>query len=176
MTYPEQPFEPRPGQRPHSWEQPWQSNPPPPVDPQPVNYPEHPASYPPPPDIYPPPFYAGSSGYQSYPGYPNYPGVPAYPDPYDPYRASTVPGTNGLAIGSLAASILGFPLLSACFTGVAGWVAGIVLGIVALNQIKRTNQSGRGMAIAGIAVGAAGLVLGAIMLLVYLIAISRPSY
>jgi uncharacterized membrane protein len=35
-----------------------------------------------------------------------------------------------------------------------GSIVGIVLGVIALNQIKQTNQYGRGLAIAGIAVGA----------------------
>ena len=45
-----------------------------------------------------------------------------------------------------------------------GWVdpVGIVLGIVALNQIKETRQGGHGLAIAGIAVGAASLIIGLI--------------
>jgi hypothetical protein len=37
--------------------------------------------------------------------------------------------------------------------GLAG-IVGLVLGIVALNQIKRDGTAGRGMAIAGIVVGA----------------------
>ncbi|WP_326549139.1 DUF4190 domain-containing protein [Mycolicibacterium sp. ND9-15] len=40
-----------------------------------------------------------------------------------------------------------------------GSLAGIVLGIVALNQINDRNEGGRGLAIAGIAVGAVTLVL-----------------
>jgi len=36
---------------------------------------------------------------------------------------------------------------------------GVVLGAVALGQIKRTNQQGRGLAIAGIVVGAVMTVL-----------------
>jgi hypothetical protein len=38
-----------------------------------------------------------------------------------------------------------------------GSIAGIVLGVVALNQIKVSGESGRGLAIAGIAVGAVTL-------------------
>ena len=81
-----------------------------------------------------------------------------------------------MAIGSLAASAAGFPLLFLCYTGIASWIVGIVLGIVALNQIKQTNQEGRGMAIAGIAVGAAALVvLAVIAAIIFAIAMSHPS-
>ncbi len=52
-----------------------------------------------------------------------------------------------MAIASLVSSIIG-----ACCG--LGSIIGIVLGIVALNQIKQTRQSGQGLAIAGIIVGA----------------------
>ncbi|MCU1592042.1 MAG: hypothetical protein JWP11_3298 [Frankiales bacterium] len=49
-------------------------------------------------------------------------------------------GTNGLAIGALVCAFL-------C------WPVGIVLGFVARSQIKRTGQSGDGMALAAIIIG-----------------------
>lgn len=167
MTYPEQPFGPRPEpQQPSQYPPPvdYPEYPPPTFQPPP-QYPQYPPSYPPPsPPYYPPPYHAGPAAY------------PGYLDPYDPYRAASGPGTNGLAIGSLVASILGYPLLAACYSGVAAWVTGIVLGIFALNQIKKTNQPGRGMAIAGIAVGATGLVLGALFLLIMAVVLHQRSY
>ncbi|NHP16432.1 DUF4190 domain-containing protein [Rhodococcus sp. IC4_135] len=57
-------------------------------------------------------------------------------------------GTNGLAIASLVVSLVG-----GCAWSIGG-IVGIILGIVALNQIKQTGQEGRGLAIAGIAIGA----------------------
>ncbi len=60
--------------------------------------------------------------------------------------------TNRLAYWSLVSSGFGF------LCGI-GSIVGIVLGLIALNQIKRTNEGGRGLAIAGIAVGAVGLVV-----------------
>ncbi len=109
------------------------------------------------------------------PDYPGYPGYSGYPDPYDPYRPISTPGTNGLAIGSLVASIGGFPLLFACYAGVAAWIAGIVLGIIALNQIKQTPQVGRGLAIAGIAVGVVGLVVAALAAILLIAAYSTSK-
>ncbi len=76
--------------------------------------------------------------YQQYPGYPVAPYGQAYP---------VAPRTNGMAIGALVGSIAG-----AAVCGI-GAVIGAVLGHIALGQIKRTGEQGRGMAIAGIVIG-----------------------
>ena len=52
--------------------------------------------------------------------------------------------TNGLAIAALVCSF---------FCGILG----IILGIVAINQINKTNEGGKGLAIAGIVLGAVGM-------------------
>ena len=90
---------------------------------------------PPPGAYYPPPDYRGGWG----------PGQPVS-------RA----GTNGLAIASLITSFAGF---LCC----VGSIVAIVLGTVALDQIKRTRQEGYGMAVAGIVLGVAGLVVALII-------------
>ena len=74
------------------------------------------------------------------PGYQPYP-PPAYP--YGQYGQTPAPyppkpSTNGFAIASLILGILGGVPLS------------VIFGIIALNQIKRSRQGGRGMAIAGL--------------------------
>jgi hypothetical protein len=51
-----------------------------------------------------------------------------------------------MAIGSLVASIVGI----CC--GI-GSIAGIVLGVLAMNQVKQRGEKGHGLAIAGIVVG-----------------------
>lgn len=93
---------------------------------------------------YQPPAYGQQQGYGQAGGY----GAPApygysYPGYPQPYGAPA--GTNGLAIASLVTGILGFlwitPLLA------------IVFGHIALSQIKRTRQGGRGLAIAGLILG-----------------------
>lgn len=115
--------------------------------------------YPPPP-AYPPPV----PGYgQSYPPPP--PRYGSYGSPYDmpaggyppPYGggypgAFAAPRTNQLAIWSLVASLLGF---ICCI----GSVTGVVLGVMSLNQIKQNGDGGRGLAIAGIAVGGVTLLV-----------------
>lgn len=57
--------------------------------------------------------------------------------------------TNGLAIASLITSFF----IS---------IVGIILGHIALSQIKRTGEGGRGLAIAGLVIGYLGLVFGII--------------
>lgn len=105
--------------------------------------------YPPPPPGYP---QAGPSFPPLYPPPPEY-GAP-YPGGYGP-PMTPVGGTNPLAIFSLVASCIG---LLCGF----GSIIGIVLGVIAMNQIKRTGQQGRGLAVAGIAVGAVSLVVSVI--------------
>ncbi len=133
---------------------------PPPSYPQPGYPPQdfQPGGYPPPAG-YPPPGF----------GAPGYPGA-QYGTPPPPYGApSGYPpagygspygdapsSTNPLAIASLVASAIGV------LCGI-GSIIGIVLGIVALNQIKQKNQGGHGLAIAGIAVGAVSLVLSMVL-------------
>ncbi|GAB3672037.1 hypothetical protein GCM10027589_41360 [Actinocorallia lasiicapitis] len=74
----------------------------------------------------------------------------AYPGAYGPYGhvPPQGPPTNVLAIISLIASIV------AC--GV-GSIAGVICGHIALHQIRRTGESGRGLAIAGLIIGYLGL-------------------
>jgi hypothetical protein len=99
-----------------------------------------------------------------------YPPPPAgnYPAPYGGYPPPTYggyqapAGTNGLAIASLTVS-LASPLLCSLLS-----IVGIVLGVVALNQIKQTGQQGRGLALAGIIVGTVLVVLTIIVIVVYL--------
>jgi hypothetical protein len=72
---------------------------------------------------------------------PNYPPQYGYPPPVP------APGNNKLAVWSLVASLLGL------LCGGVGSIIGIVLGIIAIKQLNRTPQGGRGMATAGIAIG-----------------------
>jgi|SRR5271165_7228145 len=143
-----------------------------------------PGGYPPPPG-YPsagaPPSAYGPAGYQDPSGYgaPSYPSQPqygtapggGYPPPPPSYStgygaypggyATSQQGTNSLAIWSLVTSIVSIFLGWFCIGWLTG-IAGVVLGVLALNQIKQTGQPGRGLAVAGIAVGAAALVISLI--------------
>jgi hypothetical protein len=157
-----------PGETPQNEGQqpPWGGYEPPPIEQTPA-YGGYPPPLPPP-----PPGYAGfppAGGYdpQLNPPY----GAPQYREPYPPPPGGYAPppeygapyptgygypvaagGTNSLAIFSLVASVVGL------LCGV-GSIIGIGLGAIAINQIKKTRQGGYGLAVAGIVVGVASLVI-----------------
>ncbi|HWJ97476.1 MAG TPA: YceI family protein [Acidimicrobiales bacterium] len=60
-------------------------------------------------------------------------------------------GYNGLAIASLVLGII--------WLGGLGALLAVVLGLVGLSQIKRSGDKGRGVAIAGVVLGAIGLLV-----------------
>jgi hypothetical protein len=90
------------------------------------------------------------------PGY-GYPPPP--PGAYYGYPPIAQARTNGLAIAALVCGICGFLYLVPA-------ILGIVFGAIALRQIRRDSTEGRGMAIAGIAVGAAWLLLVVVLILI----------
>ena len=95
----------------------------------------------------PPPPASGTPGVPvpsaAHPAYSTYPAAPTLaPGRRDrEYR----PGTNGLAIAALCCGIAGLMPAAA--------IVGVVLGFVALRQLRRVVQNGRGMAITGIVLG-----------------------
>ncbi|OBC05112.1 hypothetical protein A5784_11375 [Mycobacterium sp. 852013-50091_SCH5140682] len=114
-----------------------------------------------PPPLYPTPP-PGPVGYpQPYPAaYPGYPTYPSYG--YPPHR-----GTSGMAIGALVCSALG---LVVCLPAPIG----VILGIMAMRETKRTGQEGYGLALAAVIIGAlitAGIVLYVLFMIV-MVAIS----
>jgi hypothetical protein len=78
---------------------------------------------------------------------PQYPSAPQYQGGYGYNAPPQQAGTNGMAIASLVVSFF-------CS------IIGIILGIIALNQIKQSGQGGRGLAIAGIVIGCVSIVIG----------------
>ncbi|WP_424448056.1 DUF4190 domain-containing protein [Microbacterium arborescens] len=85
-----------------------------------------------------------------------------YPPPAYGYGGYPQQRTNTLAVVSMIASIVGFIWI----LPVIGSIAGVVMGHISLSQIKRTNEKGRGMALAGLIVGYAGLVLAIVGIIV----------
>lgn len=89
---------------------------------------------------------SGPQPWETGPGYPTQgfppPGYPHQPYAYPPQ----VPGTNGMAIAALIVS------LASCGP------VGLILGILSLNQIKKSGEQGRGMALAGVIIGAISIV------------------
>ena len=172
-----------------AWHAPWDPPTPPAAGgyPPPGYYPtEYPPEYPP---TFPPP-----TGYQQPPGYggppyPPYPPGPQFGAPPAGYWPPSNPGdyyppgdfrpnyqggygfpaggfppgptrsaVNGLAIASLVASFTG---LLCCI----GSIVAIVLGTIALGQIKRTRKDGYGLAVAGIVIGIATLLISLIVMM-----------
>lgn len=138
---------------------PGDDRPPPPPPPPPYGQ----QGYGPPPT--PPQSYGQPGGYAAqttygqapYGGY-GYPSGPAQPT------------TNPLAIVSLVAGIVG------CFLGVS-WIAAIICGFIAKNQIRNSQgaQKGSGMATAGIVLGFAWLVLVVLYVVFVVVLVANSS-
>lgn len=155
--------------------------------------PQEPASpagaVPPAPPVYTPPAYEAPTYPASYGATPPQPAAPQQPTaaPYGGYPVQTTPGaapvygygggyasarrTNGLSIASLVLSIVGLLWI----LPFVGSVAGAIMGHISLNQIKRTGDNGRGMALAGIIVGWAGVGLFVIGMLFFIFVVFAAS-
>ena len=129
--------------------------PPPPLPPPPGQYPPgqfsqgQPAPWPPGPPSAPPTGQYGQGQYA--PPRPGWPAPAAGPDP--------------LAIAALVLGIVALPLSLFLVFGIAA----VVCGAIALSRSGRTGRSGKGMAIAGLVLGAVSLVLGALLVVVILL-------
>jgi hypothetical protein len=75
----------------------------------------------------------------------------------------------GLAITSLVLGIASIPLLFLYGAGFLFGIAALVLGIIALNQIKKQKKEGKGMAIAGIATGGFSILVCIIAIVVVIL-------
>lgn len=108
-------------------------------------------AYPPAPPA--PPAPHGNQGYPGYPGYQGYQGYPMQQQvPYAGFAQQ--PRTNTLAV---------IAFISSFFLSLAG----VIMGHLALNQIKRTGEGGRGLAIAALVLGYAGIAFGLILLIIF---------
>ena len=88
---------------------------------------------------------------------------------YDPYRPVKAPGTNGKAIASLVLSVTGW----LCCAPLA--IVGLILGVIAMRETKRTGQEGWGLALAGTIIG--GLFVAAVLVVMLLyIALGVSSF
>ncbi|MGH3677048.1 MAG: DUF4190 domain-containing protein [Mycobacterium sp.] len=126
--------------------QPLENTPRPPDPYAPVDYP---TDYPPlPPPAYPAP----------YPGY--------AANPYDPYRQGRPLGTNGWAIAALVTS-----LVSLVFCGLTS-VIGLILGLIAMRDTKRSGQDGFGIALAGTIIGAIPILLWVLYWLFFVVLVA----
>jgi len=97
------------------------------------------------------------------------PGVWQPPAPPAMYPRKIAPN-QGIALASMITGIAGV-LLASCFGPVPG-IAALVLGLVALSQIKKSPEkySGKGMAIAGIVIGSLTIVFYILLIIVWILA------
>jgi hypothetical protein len=109
-------------------------------------------------------------------GQPQYGNAPKYreagpygqPGPYvPPGRAGRK--TNSLAIASLCCGI------GQLLVGILAGIPAIVLGFVAINQIRHTGEDGRGMAIAGIVLGFISIIATAVLIVVFMVLVHGLS-
>jgi hypothetical protein len=78
--------------------------------------------------------------------------------------------TNGLAVASLACGIAQFAF------GPLATIPAIVFGHVARSQIKRTGEQGAGLALAGLILGWAAVILGIVIIIVAGLAIAAGTH
>ena len=109
-----------------------------------------------------PPYEQQPGGYP--PQYPQqYP--QQYPAPYPPQYYAHPRTTNGLAIASMVLGIL--------WVYWVGSILALIFGYIARRQIRERNQSGGGMATAGIVLGWIGV--GTFCLMLLLVAVGGAS-
>lgn len=96
-------------------------------------------------------------------------GVPAWPDE----EPGAAPVRNGIAVAALVLGIISIPgIYLLGVLDVAFIVLAVVLGILALRQVKRGTCTKKGFAIAGIATGGVGAILLVVAIIVSQRAIS----
>ena len=181
-------------EKPSAWDTAGGTSPPPSSDPPPppeTPVPETPAPETPAPEAqplpgqpphYPPPPYgtAAPSG-PTQPLYPGTPyGAPAAPPPGYGYPYQPAPRTNGMSVASMVVSIVSAAGLCCYgFGGLLG-IVGAILGHVARRQVKQRNESGEGMALAGIIVGwiafGLGLVVATVMVVLFVLSLNDPAF
>lgn len=89
------------------------------------------------------------------------------PPPLGPQvRVGPSTPSNGLAVASMVTGIVGLVFTLCCGLFLVLDMVAIVLGIIALYQIKQGQASGKGMAIAGIACGGVGVGMMILMLVI----------
>ncbi|MFI8292503.1 DUF4190 domain-containing protein [Streptomyces sp. ms191] len=133
--------------------------PPPPVAPGGYGYPTAPT----------PPVAPASSGY-GYPGYPSYGGGGYAGQPGWQQQPSNGMGTASMVLGIIATA--GFCLYG---LGAILGILALIFGVIGLKKAGRGEATNRGMAIAGIVLGAIGTLVSAVFLGFIIWAIAQDS-
>ncbi|MEV5948479.1 DUF4190 domain-containing protein [Streptomyces sp. NPDC051993] len=115
----------------------------------------------------------GNYGYPAYPqqpaqGYPGYPGQPSYG--YPGWTGMPAP-QNGFGTAAMVLGIAALVIM-VCTWGVAGIVLGVlalIFGLLGKGRVTRGEANNRGQALAGIIMGAIGIVLGVLILIAMIV-------
>jgi hypothetical protein len=108
--------------------------------------------------------------------YPPPPGFAQPPAPgYGPMMP--VPKNNNFAVAALICGVAQFVLWFAlAVPGLIAAILALIFGLVSMRQVKRTGESGRGMAITGVVLGALGVVGGIILIALIIIGATVGSH
>ncbi|MFJ7289549.1 DUF4190 domain-containing protein [Curtobacterium sp. AB451] len=74
-----------------------------------------------------------------------------------PYQSAPAPASDRYSVLAIVGFILAFVVN----------IAGLVVSIIALTQIKKTGERGRGLALAGVIISALSIVFGIISIIVF---------
>jgi hypothetical protein len=98
--------------------------------------------------------------------------------PHTPVAAPTLTQkTNALAITSLILGVLAVPTAFCFGSGAILGLAGLVTGVIGINQINESvdSQGGKGMAITGLVLGVISLLVGMVVCAILLLGILSPG-
>jgi len=89
--------------------------------------------------------------------------------------AGPPPANNGWAIGAFIVAILGLLASWVPYVGVPAPIVAVILGIVGLRKAKVLN-TGRGMAVAGVIIGAVALLIALVVTVVVTVYVSNHRH
>lgn len=116
----------------------------------------------------PPQYPYGQYPYGQYPGgYPAPPPPPQYGGYPGGYPAATAAPQNGLSIAALVVAIVALLFFWSVIGGVIGGIVAIILGVLARSRVKRGEATNGGVATAGIVLGALAVVVGLASIAIY---------
>ena len=95
------------------------------------------------------------------------------------YQPMAQPGisrrTNTMAVTALVLGVIQFVGWIIVLPGLLAAILAIVLGFVSMKQMRRSGESGRGLAIAGVILGFLGILVGAILFAVGVASVNSQS-
>lgn len=104
------------------------------------------------------------------------------PESIDSLRYADAPGPPAASYGVPVAGAVFMPVQKTNSMAIAALVAsltvsflGIVFGHIALSQIRRTGEGGRGLAIAGLIIGYIATAISALLLIMFIVTIKQAN-